>query len=90
MSKVLNKYVTALNYADNALLVLSRESTGVCFCSFATAIGTPAGRSSASISPVFLVSKEIFKKFLKIMREKRNKHGQIVLLAISLVKLFNW
>ena len=40
MSKTLNKYITALDYADKTLLVLSGASSGVSLCSFFTVIGT--------------------------------------------------
>ena len=46
LNKTLNKYITALDYADKALLVLSGVSSGVYLCSFTTIIGKPVGIAS--------------------------------------------
>ena len=41
MSKTLNKYIIALNYAKKAVLVLSVASGGISLWCFTTVIGTP-------------------------------------------------
>ena len=43
MSKTLNKYITALEYADKALFVLSGVGSNVSLCSFTTPMGIPGG-----------------------------------------------
>ena len=72
MSKTLNKFVTAFDYAEKTLLVLSGASSGVSLCSFTNVIGTPAGIASASISLVFFISSGIIKMLLKTT-ERRKK-----------------
>ena len=71
MSKTLNKYMTTLDYADKAFIVLSGASNDVSLCSFTTAIDVPVVITSASICLVFLTSNGIFKMFLKPMGRKK-------------------
>ena len=78
MSKILNKYITAVHYVEKTLLVLSGESSDVSFSSFATVIGTAAGIASASISLVFLISNGIVKMFLKKTRTKKIKTKRLL------------
>ena len=66
MSKTLNRYITVLNYAYKAFLVLSGAGRGACFSSFTTDISAPVGTTSARIS-LFFVSNGIAKMFLKTM-----------------------
>ena len=47
-SKKLNKYVTAFDYIDEVLIVLSTTSSGVSIISFASIIRAPVGIESAS------------------------------------------
>ena len=61
MSKTLNYYITAIDYADRTLLVFSGKSSCASIYSFTIANGTPAGIASASISLLFLISNEIVK-----------------------------
>ena len=75
-SKKINKYITTLDYADNALLVLSVARSSVSLCSFAT-----VGIASVSIGLVFLVVNRFLKMYLKTMKKGRNKNRAIVLLA---------
>ena len=72
MSKLLNKNVTALDYADKTLLVWSCESSGVSLCLFTTVIATPIAIKIASVSLVFLISNEIVKMFLKAIGKKKS------------------
>ena len=62
-SKTLYKYITSLDYAGKALLVLSGASSGVSLLLFTTIIGTPVRVPSASISVVFLVTNGMSKCF---------------------------
>ena len=52
MSKNLTKYISFFNYFDKSLIVLSVTS-GVSIASFATVIGAPIGKTSASLSLAF-------------------------------------
>ena len=52
MSKTLNKHITALDYIDKTLLVLS--SASVSLCSSTTATGKTVGITSANIKLLFL------------------------------------
>ena len=47
-SKKLNKYVTAFDYIDKVLIVLSTTSSGVSIISFTSIIRAPVGIASAS------------------------------------------
>ena len=49
-SKRLRKYVTAFDYIDKILIVLSATSSGVCIISSACVVGAQAGIASASAS----------------------------------------
>ena len=80
-SKKINKYITTLDYADNALLVLSVARSSVSLCSFATVVATTSGIASVSIGLVFLVVNRFLKMYLKTMKKGRNKNRAIVLLA---------
>ena len=48
-SKKLSKYVTAFDYIDKILIVLSATTGGVCIVSHATVVGTPVGIASAGL-----------------------------------------
>ena len=47
-SKKLNKYVTAFDYIDKILIVLSATSSGVCIVSSVSVVGAPVGIAGAS------------------------------------------
>ena len=81
MSKILSKYVTAFDYFDKALILLSATSGGVSIISFASVIGAPAGISSASFTLMFSLDTGIIKKLLQITRNKKKKRNKIVVLA---------
>ena len=52
MSQKLNKYVSAFDYFDKTLIVLSATSGGTSIISFSSVIRAPAGIASASLSLV--------------------------------------
>ena len=52
-SKKLSKYVTAFDYVDKILIVLSATSSGVSIISFTSIIGAPVGVASASLTLIF-------------------------------------
>ena len=81
-SKKLNKYVTAFDYIDKVLIVLSATSGGVSIISFTNIIGAPVGIASASLTLSFSITTGIVKKLLNITRNKKKKH-KILMLAKS-------
>ena len=63
MSKKLSKYISFFNYFDTSLIVLSITSGGTSIASFAKVIGTPAGITSASLSPTFSLCTRLVKNY---------------------------
>ena len=82
-SKKLSKYVTAFDYIDKILIVLSATSSGVSIISFTSIVGAPVGIASASLTLVFSLTTGIVKKLLNITRNKKKKHDKILMLAKS-------
>ena len=80
-SKNLSKYVTAFDYIDKILIVLSATSSGVCIISSASVVGAPVGIASASFTLTFSLISGITKKLLSITRKKNQKHDKILMLA---------
>ena len=82
-SKKLSKYVTIFDYIETILIVLSATSSGVSIISFASIIGVPAGRASASFTLIFCITAGIFKNLLSTTIKKKKEHDQILMLAKS-------
>ena len=82
-SKELNKYVTAFDYTDKILIVLSATSSGVSIISFTSIVGAPIGIASAILTLIFSLTIGRVKKLLNITRNKRKKHDKILILAKS-------
>ena len=82
-SKKLSKYVTAFDYVDKILIVLSTTGSGVCIISSASVVGAPVGIASASFTLIFSLTTGIVKKLLNITRNKKKKHDKILMLAKS-------
>ena len=70
-SKKLRKYVTAFDYIDQALIVLSAINGGVSIISFTTIVGAPVGIASASLTLFFSLTTGITKKLFNITRKKK-------------------
>ena len=70
-SKKLSKYVTAFDYIDKILIVLSATSSGVCIILSASVVGAPVGTASATFTVIFYLTAGIIKKLLIITRNKR-------------------
>ena len=83
MSKELSKYITAFDYIDKNLNVLSATNEGISIISFTSVIGIPARIARASFTIAFSLTTGIIKKLLKVTRKKKNKHYKIVMLAKS-------
>ena len=82
-SKKLSKYVTAFDYIDKILIVLSATSSGVCIISSASVVGAPVEITSTSFTLIFSLTTVIIKKLLSITRNKKKKHDKILMLAKS-------
>ena len=82
-TKKLSKYVTAFDYIDKILIVLSATTGGVSIFSFNSVIGVPAGIASASFTLVFSLTIGIVKKLLSTTRKKKKNHDQILMPAKS-------
>lgn len=83
MTKKLSKYIPAFDYIDNILNVLSATSGEISVVSFASIIGMPVGIASTNFSLAFSLNTEMIKKLLKIAQNKKKKHNETVMLAIS-------
>ena len=73
-SKKLSKYVTAFDYIDKILIVLSATSGGVSIISFTSAVGAPIGIASASFSLIFSLTTGIIKKLSDCGFDTRCSH----------------
>ena len=62
-SKKLSKHVTAFDYIDKILIVLSATSSGGCIISSASVVGAPVGRASASFTLIFSLTTGIIKNY---------------------------
>ena len=60
-SKKVSKYVTAFDYIDKILIVLSATTEGVCIVSHGTIVGALVGIASAGFTIVFSLVIEIIK-----------------------------
>ena len=60
-SKKLNKYVTAFDYIDKVLIVLSATISGVSIISFTSIVGAPVGIASANFTLIFSLTTGIVK-----------------------------
>ena len=82
-SKKLSKYITAFDYIDKILIVLSATTGGVSIISFTSFVRAPEGIASASFTLIFSLATEIVKKVLNITRKKNKKHDKIPVFAKS-------
>ena len=82
-SKKLDEYVTAFDYIDKILIVLSATSSGVLIISFTSIVGAPVGIASVSLTLIISLTTGIVKKLLNITRNKKKKHDKILMLAKS-------
>ena len=83
ISKNLSKYIATLDYFDKLLNVVSILSGSISIASFASVIGVPAGVTGTSFGFTFLITSGFVKSFLKPVRNKKEKHNKIFMLARS-------
>ena len=79
----LSKYIASLDYFGKSRNVLSILSGSVSIESLAIVIGVTAGIIGASYSFTFWITSGFIKKFLKTIRNNKEKHNKIVMLAKS-------
>ena len=65
MKERLSKYTASFDYFDISSIVLPATSGSISIASFATAIGTPVGIASASLSLTFSLSTGLYLFFIK-------------------------
>ena len=82
-NKKLSKYVTAFDYIDKILIVLTATFGRVSIISFTSVVGAPVGIASASFTFIFSLTTGIIKKLLSITRNKKKKHDKVLMLATS-------
>ena len=81
--KKLNKYITIFEYIDKILIILSTTRRGISIISFTTIVGVPVEIASASFTSIFSIAKGIIKILLKMTRNEKKKHDNILMLAKS-------
>ena len=79
----LNKYITIFEYINKILITLSATSGGVSITAFISIVGVAVGIASASFTLIFSIAKGIIKIILKITRNKKKMHDNILMLAKS-------
>ena len=82
-SKKLSKYVTAFDYIDKILIVLSATSGGVCIILSMSVVGAPVGIAGASFTLILSSATGIIKELLSITRNKQTNKNEILMLAKS-------
>ena len=75
--------ITAFDYFDKTLIVLSAASGEISIISFASVIRVPVEIPSATSSLIFSLTTGITKKLLKATRNKKKRHNKIFMLAKS-------
>ena len=86
-SKKLSKYVTAFDYIDKVLIVLSAISGGVSIISFTRIFGTPVGIASAILTLIFSLTTGIVKKIMNITKKKKSMIKFLCWLKVSSIAL---
>ena len=71
--KKLSKYVTAFNYIDKILIVISATTGRVCIVSHATIVEAPVRIALAGFTIVFSLETEIIKKIIKQNKKQKEK-----------------
>ena len=82
-NKNISKYIASLDPFDKSLNVLSILSGSISIASFTSVIGAPAGIIGASCDFTFSITSGFVKMFLTTIRNKKQKHNKIAMLARS-------
>ena len=86
-SKKLSKYVSAFDYIDKILIVLSETTGGVCIASHATVVGALVGIASAGFTIVFSSETGIIKKLFSTTRNKKSTIKILYWLKVNSIAL---
>ena len=81
--KKLSKYVTAFDYIDKILIILSATTGGKSIISFTSIVGAPVGIATASFPLIFSLTTGITKNLLSITRNEKEKYDKILTLTKS-------
>ena len=81
--KKLSKYVTAFDYIDKILIILSATTGGKSIISFTSIVGAPVGIATASFTLIFSLTTGITKNLLSITRNEKKKYDKILTLTKS-------
>ena len=68
-----SKYVTAFDYIDKILIVLSAAAGGASIISFISIVGAPVGIASASFALIFTLTTGIVNKITKQTKKQKEK-----------------
>ena len=68
-----SKYVTAFDYIDKILIVLSAAAGGASIISFTSIVGAPVGIASASFALIFPLTTGIVNKITKQTKKQKEK-----------------
>ena len=79
--KSCSKYVTAFDYIDKILIVLSTTSSGVCVILLESVVGAPVRIASAAFALIFFLTAGIIKKLLSTTKHNKKQHNKILMLA---------
>ena len=80
-SKKLSKCVSAFDYIDKILIVLSTTSSGVCVILLESVVGAPVRIASAAFALIFFLTAGIIKKLLSTTKHNKKQHNKILMLA---------
>ena len=78
--KKLGKHVTAFDYIDKLLIVLTPTTGGVSMISFPSVVWAPVGIASETFTLISLTV-GIIEKLLSITRNEKKEHNKILMLA---------
>ena len=81
--KKLNKYITIFEYIVEILIILSATSGGVSNISSTSIVRALVGITTACFTLILSIAKGIIKILLKITRNKKKMHDNILMLAKS-------
>ena len=73
MSKKRSKYISAFDYFDKILIILSQKSRGIPIISIASIFGAPGGIACASFSLASYFTTGIIRKLLKVNKKSKEK-----------------
>ena len=79
--KKLNKYLVSFDYLDKIFMALSASIGTLSIASYASAVGTPAGIASSSLTLIFTIGTGISKSLLNVIKKGKKKHNKIIALA---------